>query len=642
MTTLLYEIITWVAMKRSFDAASAGADGPTQAAKQVGWTCSECSSNNLPMRDRCFKCKAPRAIAYTSGLDHPSKGHTPAVWQEAFDPHRRQIYYYNSITAETTWDRPPELAPSLASGHYGRSSSTAHNEIVSKNREWLKHPARKQAEFDATKVGGYTEGENDYNIWYGKFHGDQWRGKPGQLARTDPAPSRCIPETDAGHTKASGRGITSIHSNERAYFCIHFARGACHLGPECGYYHHIPSGEDEAVMEAGRDCFGRERHKEHRDDMAGVGTFASDCRTLYVGGIKMRKAGSVSSSSSAGAGAGSASSAASRDATEDVVRANFAAFGEIESINVISRKAIAFVRYRYRVNAEFALVAMSNQSLLEPRQLSGAGSGTGTSTTTSGTINNGEVLMVRWAYDDPNPVAQQAALRSDIDAFAAAVVAKGHSVTPAGFQYPADYQIAFSADGRDEVTGGSGSGGAAADMPMGRSTASGSYTSAVTSLYPLTNHQYHMPLADASSSESSAAAPTDADSAASGLPGSNSAASDSGVAVGEGFTGSDALAFLTGQADGGATNGNDAQSSCEASGGAVRSHTTTTAESNSKSHEAKASHAQPSAALSASALPTPPLDTQSAAYAQWYYTHYLPWYSQAAASATRTAAQAAM
>ena len=51
----------------------------------------------------------------------------------------------------------------------------------------------------------------------------------------------------------------------------------------------------------------------------------------------------------------------------------------------MNRLAIAFVRYRYRANAEFAKVAMANQSL-----------------------DNKEVINVRWAMDDPNPVARQA------------------------------------------------------------------------------------------------------------------------------------------------------------------------------------------------------------------------------------------
>ena len=34
------------------------------------------------------------------------------------------------------------------------------------------------------------------------------------------------------------------------------------------------------------DCFGRERHATHKDDMGGVGNFMDDSRTLYIGGLK--------------------------------------------------------------------------------------------------------------------------------------------------------------------------------------------------------------------------------------------------------------------------------------------------------------------------------------------------------------------
>ena len=34
--------------------------------------------------------------------------------------------------------------------------------------------------------------------------------------------------------------------------------------------------------------FGRERHRLHKEDMGGVGTFDKECRTLYVGGLALR------------------------------------------------------------------------------------------------------------------------------------------------------------------------------------------------------------------------------------------------------------------------------------------------------------------------------------------------------------------
>lgn len=39
-------------------------------------------------------------------------------------------------------------------------------------------------------------------------------------------------------------------------------------------------------------------------------------------------------------------------------------------------------------------------------------------------LDKGEILSVRWAFDDPNPVAQDAVDRADKDALAALLQAK--------------------------------------------------------------------------------------------------------------------------------------------------------------------------------------------------------------------------
>ena len=33
------------------------------------------------------------------------------------------------------------------------------------------------------------------------------------------------------------------------------------------------------------DCFGREKYRNDREDMGGIGSFERRCRTLYLGGI---------------------------------------------------------------------------------------------------------------------------------------------------------------------------------------------------------------------------------------------------------------------------------------------------------------------------------------------------------------------
>lgn len=126
--------------------------------------------------------------------------------------------------------------------------------------------------------------------------------------------------------------------------------------------HRIPNEHDEQRIGLAVDIFGRERHRTNRDDMGGVGSFEINNKTLYIGGIKMRGDEDI----------------------EQVIRDEFGEFGEIDLINVIKSKSIAFVRYKLRVSAEFAKEAMADQSLGQT-----------------------EIINVRWANADPNPVAQE-------------------------------------------------------------------------------------------------------------------------------------------------------------------------------------------------------------------------------------------
>ena len=120
-----------------------------------------------------------------------------------------------------------------------------------------------------------------------------------------------------------------------------------------------------------------------------------DCRTLYIAGI-IRRDG--------------------YDLKETITR-HFSEFGEVELVNVIFRLSIAFVRFRMRCSAEFAKVAMSNQRLDED-----------------------EVLNIRWAFADPNPIAKESIARSNRDALILGLRANGISLQDTGYQYPATYQ----------------------------------------------------------------------------------------------------------------------------------------------------------------------------------------------------------
>jgi hypothetical protein len=120
-----------------------------------------------------------------------------------------------------------------------------------------------------------------------------------------------------------------------------------------------------------RDCFGREKHAEYRDDMGGVGSFNRVNRTLYI--AKMAES-------------------PDKKQTEETLLRHFGEWGKIvkcesrsrphiypglrEGIlrkvmvpvlrytgNILYNRGIAFVTYESEHNASFAKEAMANQSM---------------------------------------------------------------------------------------------------------------------------------------------------------------------------------------------------------------------------------------------------------------------------------------
>ncbi|VVT57280.1 uncharacterized protein SAPINGB_P005636 [Magnusiomyces paraingens] len=185
-----------------------------------------------------------------------------------------------------------------------------------------------------------------FNIWYLKWSGGD---KEDGMYNQRKADSRCVISTDSGYTKAN--------EVPGSYICLYFARGMCSRGKNCDYLHRLPTEYD--IYSQNVDCFGRDKFADYRDDMGGVGSFLRQTRTLYVGRIN------------------------SSDNVEDVISRHFQEWGKIERIRVLNNRGVAFVTYANEANSQFAKEAMAHQSL-----------------------DNNEILNLRWATEDPNPLAQ--------------------------------------------------------------------------------------------------------------------------------------------------------------------------------------------------------------------------------------------
>ncbi|KAH9053672.1 hypothetical protein EDB87DRAFT_1650705 [Lactarius vividus] len=231
-------------------------------------------------------------------------------------------------------------------------------------------PARKQVKpGDVDKQTAPQTGK-EYNIWYNKWAGGD---REDNYSNKTKSQTRCSIKKDAGLTRANTTGMR--------YCCVFFARGCCPYGWECEYLHTLPDPE-KALPDSSKDCFARDKFADYRDDMGGVGTFTRQNRTLYVGRIKETGVGTE---------------------TEEVVRRHFREWGEIEHIRVLQYRSVAFVTYSSEHHAQFAKEAMACQSL-----------------------DNDEILNVRWATEDPNPTSKiaekrrleeigQAAIRARMD-----------------------------------------------------------------------------------------------------------------------------------------------------------------------------------------------------------------------------------
>jgi len=265
----------------------------------------------------------------------------------------------NALTETTPADADADAAALTTT-----NTSTDGKKVLKKKK---RRPARAQVDPDTFKGGEIPPQTGTvFNIWYNKWSGGDREDKYISKAH---AAGRCQIAKDSGYTKAD--------KIPGSYFCLFFARGLCPRGAECEYLHRLPTVHD--LFNPNVDCFGRDKFSDYRDDMGGVGSFMRQNHTLYVGRIHVS------------------------DDIEEIVARHFAEWGQVERsklsflttrsttfqmliqnlVRVLNSRGVGFVTYSNEANAQFAKEAMAHQSL-----------------------DHNEILNVRWATQDPNPVAQ--------------------------------------------------------------------------------------------------------------------------------------------------------------------------------------------------------------------------------------------
>ncbi|EGR27983.1 hypothetical protein IMG5_185660 [Ichthyophthirius multifiliis] len=190
-------------------------------------------------------------------------------------------------TKESVWELPEEILERVKDFREQYEIETQRENIKSnqqnKEEEEEQEQEKKEKEKEKeepeqkTEKFAYKEGDQEYNIWYGRHLSDT---KSLVRDHKQPAVTRCDSELDTGYTKAD------ISDKYSAYFCHHWAKGCCSEGVKCRYFHRVPSFSECLTIDNSRDVFGRARHSQHREDRGGVGSFLQDTRSLEVNDFK--------------------------------------------------------------------------------------------------------------------------------------------------------------------------------------------------------------------------------------------------------------------------------------------------------------------------------------------------------------------
>ncbi|KAL6501289.1 hypothetical protein OROHE_024936 [Orobanche hederae] len=139
---------------------------------------------------------------------------------------------------------------------------------------------------------------------------------------------------------------TPYYKRNRAHVCSFYVRGQCTRGSECPYRHEMPV-EGELSQQNIKDRYYGVNDPVAHKLLNKAGEMPSleppedeSIRTLYVGGLDAR-------------------------ITEQDLRDNFYAHGEIESVKMVLQRACAFVTYTTREGAEKAAEELSNKLVIK-------------------------------------------------------------------------------------------------------------------------------------------------------------------------------------------------------------------------------------------------------------------------------------
>lgn len=128
--------------------------------------------------------------------------------------------------------------------------------------------------------------------------------------------------------------------------CTFFIRGECNRGKECPFRHELPTESDLTEQNIKDRYYGihdpvAEKMMERVDQLPKMAPPEDpSITTLFIGGV-------------------------SNDVTEEDIRDQFYAFGEIESIKVVPEKTCGFVTYVCRSDAERAIDTLANRLILK-------------------------------------------------------------------------------------------------------------------------------------------------------------------------------------------------------------------------------------------------------------------------------------